>query len=195
MLTMSANPRHSDPAPLDQRDRTEGEPSGYASQPVDADALRGAMRRLASPIVVVTVETDEGPRGATIGSFTSVSLDPPLISFNVTRDTQLHRALVRADQFAVHVLAAEHASLATHFAVPDVDGEEQFLRIAHQRYTDGRPPLLEDTLGVLVCTPESRFGAGDHSIFVGCVTAALPGRDGSPLLYHRQTYRGVGEEV
>ena len=153
------------------------------------------MRRIAVPVVVVTVEAEEGPRGATIGSFTSVSLDPPLVSFNATRGTQLHRALCDADRFAVHLLAAEHADLAAHFALADLPGEEQFVPFPHRRFADGHPPLIEGTLGVLVCRIESRFAAGDHSIFLGRVEAVLPGRDGLPLLYHRQSYRGVGEEV
>src|SRR5690606_13511740 len=130
------------------------------------------MRQTAAPVVVVTAEVGGEPRGATIGSFTSVSLDPPLVSFNVTRGTQLHRALCQADRFAVHLLGAEHAALAAHFAVPDLPGEAQFAPFPHRR-----------------------FAAGDHAIFLGRVEAVLPGRDGPPLLYHRQTYRGVGEEV
>jgi flavin reductase (DIM6/NTAB) family NADH-FMN oxidoreductase RutF len=153
------------------------------------------MRHLAAPVVVVTTEGEGEPRGATIGSFTSVSLDPPLVAFNVTRETALHEALSRADRFAVHFLAAEHADLAAHFAVPDLPGAAQFASVPHRRFADGHPPLVEDTLGVLVCRAESRFAVGDHSIFVGRVEAVLPGRDGDPLLYHRQTYRGVGEEV
>lgn len=166
-----------------------------ATAPVDGEALRRAMRRIAVPVVVVTTEAEGAPRGATIGSFTSVSLDPPFVSFNVTRETALHRALCHADRFAVHLLAAEHAALAAHFARPDLDGEAQLAPFPHRRFADGRPPLVEGTLGVLVCRAESRFAAGDHAIFVGRVEALLPGRDGDPLLYHHQTYRGVGKEV
>jgi flavin reductase (DIM6/NTAB) family NADH-FMN oxidoreductase RutF len=185
-----------DPAPVDlPAEIGEAAPVAAPEVAVDGEALREAMRRIAAPVVVVTTEVGEGPRGATIGSFTSVSLDPPLVSFNVTRGTTLHHALGQADRFAVHLLAAEHAALAAHFALPELDGEAQFAPFPHRRFDDGSPPLLEGTLGVLVCRAESRFAAGDHSIFVGRVEAVLPGRDGAPLLYYRQTYRGVGEEV
>src|SRR5690606_6978914 len=192
-------PHPPDPAPVDlpaegPAPRPPEAPRDEAG-PVDGEALRRAMRQTAAPVVVVTAEVGGEPRGATIGSFTSVSLDPPLVSFNVTRGTQLHRALCQADRFAVHLLGAEHAALAAHFAVPDLPGEAQFAPFPHRRFDDGRPPLIEGTLGVLVCRAESRFAAGDHSIFLGRVEAVLPGRDGPPLLYHRQTYRGVGEEV
>jgi flavin reductase (DIM6/NTAB) family NADH-FMN oxidoreductase RutF len=189
-------PHPPDPAPVDLPAETGGGTAAAApEEAVDGEALRGAMRRIAAPVVVVTTEAGGEPRGATIGSFTSVSLGPPLVSFNVTRGTTLHGALCQADRFAVHLLGAEHAALAAHFALPDLPGEAQFAPFPHRRFADGHPPLLEGTLGVLVCRAESRFAAGDHSIFVGRVEAVLPGRDGAPLLYHRQAYRGVGEEV
>ncbi|NNF57587.1 MAG: flavin reductase [Rhodothermaceae bacterium] len=153
------------------------------------------MRRIASPVVIVTVETPEGPRGATIGSFTSVSLEPPLVSFNVTRETQLHQALNHADRFAVHLLAAEHADLATHFALPDLSSAAQFDSVEHARFADGRAPHVAGTLGILLCRTESRFAAGDHSIFVGRVNGVEVGLDGTPLLYYARSYRDVGEEV
>lgn len=157
--------------------------------------LRSAMRRIASPVVIVTVETPEGPRGATIGSFTSVSLEPPLVSFNVTRETQLHHALSHADRFAVHLLAAEHADLATHFALPDLSSSAQFEVVEHTQFEDGQAPRLADTLGVLLCRTESRFAAGDHSIFVGRVEGVEEGMEGTPLLYYARSYRDVGDEV
>jgi flavin reductase (DIM6/NTAB) family NADH-FMN oxidoreductase RutF len=162
---------------------------------VDGEALRAAMRRIAAPVVLVTTEVGGQPRGATIGSFTSVSLDPPLVSFNVTRGTALHEALLAAERYAIHLLAAEHAALAAHFALPDLGGEAQFAPFPHRRFADGHPPLVEGTLGVLVCRVEGRIAAGDHTILLGRVEAVLPGPDGDPLLYHRQTYRGVGEKV
>ena len=153
------------------------------------------MRRIASPVVIVTVGTPDGPRGATIGSFTSVSLEPPLVSFNVTRETQLHEALSHADRFAVHLLAAEHADLATHFALPDLSSSAQFGALAHVPGVDGQAPRLEGTLGILLCRTESRFAAGDHSIFVGRVESVEGGAEGTPLLYYARSYRDVGDEV
>ncbi|MDX1418966.1 MAG: flavin reductase family protein [Rubricoccaceae bacterium] len=190
---MSSKPAP-DPAPIDLPGEETEEPA-VVEVPVDGEALRQAMRRIATPVVVVTAEAEGAPRGATIGSFVSVSLAPPLISFNVTRKTRAHDALTQSERFAVHFLAAEHAELASHFALPHLTGEEQFAPFAHRRSTGGHPPILDDMLGVLICRSESRFAVGDHSIFVGSVVEVLPGRDGDPLLYHRRSYRGVGDEV
>ncbi len=169
---------HHDPAPAD---RTDEHPDAIAST---GDALRGMLRALASPVVVVTVSAAGETRGATIGSFASVSLDPPLVSFNVTHGTQLHVALDASDAFSVHLLAADQADVATHFARPDLDAEAQMA-------TSG----LAETLGTIVCTVEARITAGDHTVVIGAVTDLMPGRGAAPLLYYQQSYRGVGGEV
>ncbi len=158
------------------------------------EALRGVLREVAAPVVVVTTQTADGPRGATIGSFTSVSLDPPLVSVNVTHGTQLHEALVAAEAWAVHLLSASQADLAEHFAVPDLDGPAQLAPFPHVAPEDG-PPLLRHTLGVLRCRPYARFEAGDHTVFVGEVVDLIEGGGSRPLLYYRQSYRGIGGEV
>ena len=168
-------------------------PERPAAVPATGQALRYALRDLASPVVVVTTETDGGPRGATIGSFTSVSLDPPLVSVNVTHGTQLHDALAAAGAWAVHLLAADQAEVAVHFAVPDLDGEAQLAPFGHVRGPG--PPLLRGSMGVLLCRSHARFEAGDHTVFVGEVTHVVEGAGTEPLLYYRQSYRAVGSEV
>ena len=168
-------------------------PERPAAVPASGEALRRSLRDLPSPVVVVTVDGPDGPRGATIGSFTSVSLDPPLVSFNVTHGTGFHGALAAADTWAVHLLAASQADVAERFAVPDLDGAAQLAPFAHAR-GDG-PPLLAGTLGILVCRPRARFEAGDHTVVIGEVAGIVEGAGRDPLLYYRQSYRGVGERV
>ncbi|MFO8232719.1 MAG: flavin reductase family protein, partial [Longimonas sp.] len=70
----------------------------------EAPPLRTTLRRLPSPVVVVTTYAEGKPWGITIGSFTSVSLDPPLVSFNVDRKAQSHKALHEAGRCAIHLL-------------------------------------------------------------------------------------------
>ncbi len=153
------------------------------------------MRRLASPVVVVTAEpVGRSPRGATIGSFTSLALDPPLISFNVTHGTRLHATLTVADQFAVHLLAFDQSEMAAHFADPELESEAQFARYEVARAGAGAPPIIEGTLAVLRCRIDRTFEAGDHTVFVGRVVEAMSERDAPPLVYHRQSYRTVTGE-
>lgn len=175
-----------DPAPADQAAEHPD------SIPADGEGLREALRGMASPVVVVTCVGEEGARGATIGSFTSASLAPPLVTFNVTHETRFHRALASAPSFAVHLLAEDQAALASHFAIADLD--DQLAAVEHALTPNGLP-LLPGTLGILLCRPHRRVEAGDHTLVVGRVEERIEGREAGPLLYFRQTYRGVGQEV
>ncbi|MEM1114939.1 MAG: flavin reductase family protein [Bacteroidota bacterium] len=154
------------------------------------DALRTMLQGVASPVVVVTV----AERGATIGSFASVALDPPLVSFNVTHGTRFHEAVTSASVWAVHLLDASQADVADRFARPDLDGPTQLAPFAHVRAASG-PALLRGTLGILMCRPHARFEAGDHTVFVGEVEDLIDGAGTEPLLYYRRSYRGIGPEV
>ena len=175
------------PAPTDQA------PEHPEAVAATGAALRRALRHLPSPVVVVTAQTAAGPRGATIGSFASVSLGPPLVSFNVTHGTRLHAALAEADEWAVHLLASGQAAVAERFALPDLDGPDQLAPFPH--VAGGGPPLLRGTLGILLCRPHARVEAGDHTVWIGEVTEIVDGAGRAPLLYYRQSYRAVGDEV
>ena len=168
-------------------------PERPAAVPASGDALRQALRDWPAPVVVVTTEAGGEPRGATIGSFTSVSLDPPLVSFNVTHGSALHTALAAESGWAVHLLAAAQADVAERFARPDLAGADQLAPFSHV-VGDG-PPLLRGALSILLCQPHARFEAGDHTVWVGRVTGVVEGAGSEPLVYHRQSYRGVGEPV
>ena len=176
------------PAPADQAPE-------LPALPADGAGLRGALRRFASPVVVVTCAAPDGPHGATIGSFTSVSLAPPLVSFNVTHGTRLHDALRAAPSFAVHLLGAHQAEVAALFARSDLDGEAQLARVPHRLSPRGLP-VVRDTLGVLLCRRHDAVEAGDHTLVIGRVEEILDAEaEGSPLLYLEGAYRGVGERA
>ena len=161
---------------------------------VEGEVLRHVMRQVPSPVTIVTVESSGEIRGITIGSFTSTSLRPPLVSFNLSRDAQSYEALITAERFAVHILAESAAHLADHFATPDLSSEDQFEAVAYRVDAFGTPILL-DALAILHCERHAVYDAGDHSILVGRVTDVEHGADGAPLLYYDRTYRRVGTEV
>lgn len=160
---------------------------------IDGEVLRAVMRRVPSPVVVVTASANE-VRGATIGSFTSVSLTPPLISFNVALDSQMYPVIASTERFAVHILGDEQVLLARKFGLPDIPGAEQFQNVSFREEEDGLPVLL-DALGVLFCRRFAIYPAGDHSIIVGEVEAVEDRGAGTPILYYNRTYRSVGDVV
>ena len=157
---------------------------------ITGEDLRGVMRRVPAPVTVVTAAGADEARGATIGSFTSVSLDPPLVSFNVDRESQMHEVLRETAHFAVHLLSDDQSQLCTHFAVPDQSGTDQLAAVRHRPDEHGTP-ILEAAPAVLYCRWYEAFGAGDHTIVVGRVTRLEERTEASPILYYEQDYRSV----
>ncbi len=159
----------------------------------DGATLRWVMRHVPSPVSVVTASDGKDQiRGITIGSFTSASLRPPLLSFNISRDAGIYDLLTRADRFALHVLHEGQAHLSDRFAVPDMPGAEQFHAIEYEVDAHG-VPVLADILAVFMCLRHAVYDAGDHSIVLALVTDIREaGEDRRPLVYFDRSYRRVG---
>lgn len=196
---MSRDRQHSDPAPVDAPVRDDQpRPDGEAraeDDGVHGEMLRAVMRRMASPVTIVTAAAGGEPRGATIGSFTSVSLEPPLVSFNVQKGSSLFAALLATDAFAVHLLGEEQADLAEQFALPDLTSEAQFRDVAYAHAGGDEPPILYDVFGVLHCRRWAVHEAGDHVLVLGEVQRVAGGEAAGPLLYYARSYRAIGGEV
>lgn len=158
------------------------------------DALRLTLRHVASPVVLVTTLADDGPRGATMGSFASVSLSPPIVSFNVQAGSRLYAALERGGPFAVQLLSDEQAPVADHFATPGLSSAEQLAPFPHAEGPHGLV-LVGGALSTLICQPEAWWAAGDHAVVAGRVEQIVPGEAGAPLLWYARAYRRVGEPV
>ncbi|MBE3563071.1 MAG: flavin reductase [Hydrogenibacillus schlegelii] len=146
----------------------------------DTRDLRYAFGRFATGITVVTYRTDDGPRGFTANSFTSVSLDPPLLLISVDRKIQAARYLPETP-FAVNILKAEQKALSDQFAgrarepvaVPWAEG--------------AWAPHLSEALAVFECTPWQTYDGGDHLLVVGEIRRYAYG-DGDALTYFYGRY-------
>ena len=145
---------------------------------VDGDDFRRALGRHAAGVVVVT---GPGPVGLTATSFASVSLDPPLVSFCVGRESTTWPELREAASFAVNVLATDQAALASRFARKGID---RFAWPTSWHAGPGGVPILDGTAAHLVCEPYDMVAIGDHWLVVGTGL----GSEGVPLLYHRGEY-------
>lgn len=161
---------------------------------VEGAELRSALRHVPSPIVVVTAKGREETRGITIGSFTSVALDPPLVSLNVGRESRMYPVMESCSAFAVNVLGEEQAHLAKRFAIPGISGPQQFEAVSY-RLDDQGTPFLEGVTAHLTCVPHDSITAGDHVIYVGLVVDVEKSDDRGAILYYQSTYRGVGSEL
>jgi flavin reductase (DIM6/NTAB) family NADH-FMN oxidoreductase RutF len=162
-------------------------------RPVDRDLFRTLLRRQAATVTVVTAPGQSPgrgrpplpPAGFTATSFTSVSLDPPLVSFCLGRSSSSWPTVERAEHLAVHLLAAGQHEVARTFATSGID---RFAR--HQGWSEGPfgVPVVDGALAVLLSRVVHRVTAGDHSIVIAEPLALGAGEDGDPLVHHRGGY-------
>lgn len=149
----------------------------------DNRAFRNALGRFATGITVVTTGDGEGQTaGMTVNSFSSVSLEPPLILWCLGKGAACRPIFEAAGHFAVNVLEAGQEALSTQFARPG----DKFAGV------DWRPgrfgdPLLAGCLATFECRTSARHDAGDHLILVGQV-AHFEVRDGAPLIFYGGRY-------
>lgn len=149
--------------------------------------LRDVLGCFGTGVTVVTTFDEGGePIGLTANSFTSVSLDPPLILFSLARNSASLQTFVKAGRFAVNVLHIGQQALAARFARRDAP---RFEGVTWARRSDKGAPVLDGALASFDCETSAVHEGGDHLIFVGQVKAAWfePHRD--PLLYFRGRYR------
>jgi flavin reductase (DIM6/NTAB) family NADH-FMN oxidoreductase RutF len=161
---------------------TDTLPHGLSGQAVAADQFRRALAVHASGVVIITAQSDGIPVGLTATSFTSVSLEPPLVAFYVDRSSTTWPQLGAANHFAVNILASDQAELAARFARKSVD---RFAPPTRWRPGPLGAPLLRDVSAHLVCLPYERTEVGDHLLVVGLVAEAEVHCSGRPLLYHQ----------
>jgi flavin reductase (DIM6/NTAB) family NADH-FMN oxidoreductase RutF len=152
--------------------------------PLTSEQLRKVLGHFATGVTVVTTRlpADE-PRGFTVNSFTSVSLDPPLVLVCVAHATESFQAMSQAEYFAVNFLAEDQEELSRTFAAKQGD---RFARAAYTESPHGSP-LLAGCLGYVECRKIASHAHGDHTIIIGEVLAAQA-NGGSPLLFYRGSY-------
>lgn len=158
------------------------------AQAVDPQAFRDCLALWASGVTVITARDDEGPLAITAASFSSLSLEPPLVLVCIDHNARSHDRLVAADGFLVHVLARAQEDLSVRFAKA---GPEKWDGIDLPDGPFGAPVL---PLGVarLTCSRHDALEAGDHTILVGRVEdVETSGAD--PLVYWGRRYRSVAD--
>ena len=150
------------------------------------DVFRALLRRHAAGVVVITT-SGERPAGFTATSFTSVSLNPPLVSFCLDRASSSWAAVSTATHVGVHVLTDAQEDIARTFAAKGVD------RFAPPTRWDSGPhgiPILDDVHAVLLCRITDRMPAGDHAIVLAeLIDGGHTDNATEPLLYHMGRYR------
>lgn len=152
----------------------------------DPRTLRDALGCFATGVTVVTCLTDDGgPAGITVNSFTSVSLDPPLLLVCLHKMAASATALIEATHFAINVLQSHQQPASITFSTRVED------RFGNTPWSCGEAgaPILKDSLCVFECERFAVYDGGDHHILVGQVVKASFDASLDPLLYFRGRYR------
>ena len=152
----------------------------------DPRTLRDALGSFATGVTVVTCFDEQGrPFGLTVNSFTSVSLEPPLLLVCIAKDAASAPALIAAEHFAVNVLQTGQQPASIRFSTKVED------RFGPNDWSPGEfgAPVLRESLGVFECGNHAVHEAGDHHILVGQVLKASFDPALDPLLYFRRRYR------
>lgn len=147
------------------------------------------MRRVPQPVTVVTTRYNDRLYGITVSSFTSVSLEPPLILVCIHKGSESHDPLLKSGTFAVNLLRENQSWLSDRFAgfhrVRD-----KFENVNYKLHDKHGVPLIDDVLAWIVCRLWRSYDGGDHTIIVGEVIDYWVS-DGAPLVYWMRGYRSL----
>lgn len=164
------------------------EPEKWASSAMNS-RFRSVLGHFTSGIVVVTgIAPDGGPVGMAVGSFTSVSLDPPLVGFLPAKSSSTFPRLRPSGSFCVNVLSAEQQDLCRTFSASHA---EKFAGVGWQSAPSGSP-ILDGVVAWIDCDIEQVSEAGDHYFVLGRVRGLCAFPDREPLLFFKGGYRELG---
>jgi flavin reductase (DIM6/NTAB) family NADH-FMN oxidoreductase RutF len=155
------------------------------------DGLRDALRFWTTGVTIVAAADGENRHGMTVNSFTSLSLDPPLVSVSLEKVTRTHQLVQAACKFSVSILADEQRALSDRFAGRETDEGDRFADAETFALETGSP-ILKDALAYFDCEVTASHDAGTHTVFIGKVLAC--GRaenEKAPLVYFNRDYRNI----
>ncbi|MDQ0381095.1 flavin reductase family protein [Amycolatopsis thermophila] len=155
---------------------------------VTPDRFRDVMRHVPTGVAVVSALGPDGPAGLAVGSFVSVSLDPPLVGFFVARTSTTWPRIEPIGRFCVNVLGEDGEHVSRAFAV---SGGDKFAGVGWRRSPMGSP-VLDGALAWFDCTLHSVSQAGDHVFVLASVHDLSVRPAGRPLIFCHGTYQRLG---
>jgi flavin reductase (DIM6/NTAB) family NADH-FMN oxidoreductase RutF len=150
----------------------------------DSAKYRQVLGHFPTGVTVITAAPDGTPVGMAVGSFASVSLDPPLVAFFAGQGSSSWPRIQTAGSFCVNILADDQEAVSRRFASKE---EDKFAGLGWSPAGSGSP-LLEGVLAWIDCDIESVTDAGDHVCVMGRVRELEVAHDGAPLLFFRGGY-------
>ena len=153
---------------------SEGE-SAESLMPPDEASYRTVLGHFATGVTIITAMSDGQPIGVSANSFTSVSLDPPLVLFCASKESTTWPKIEAAGKFTVNILNEHQEDVCRVFATKGAD-----------RFNGS--PILHDALAYIDCTIKDQYEGGDHLIVVGLVQELGVLGDEGPLIFYRGGY-------
>lgn len=151
----------------------------------DERAFRDALGTFVTGVTIVTCDGPDGPIGITANSFSSLSLDPPLVLWSPAKSSRRYEPFVTAKTFAVHIASHDQLDMCNGFAksAQGPDGLEW-------QHSDTGCPYIDGAVTRFMCEQYTTFDGGDHTIIVGKVTD-FSTNDFAPLIFSRGAYSRV----
>ncbi|MBY4866402.1 MULTISPECIES: flavin reductase family protein [Burkholderia] len=157
---------------------------------IDPTQLRAAFGQFPTGVTVITTRAADGRKvGLTANSFSSLSLDPPLVLWSLRKLAPSRPDFVAATHFAINVLAHDQIELSRRFATPSAD---KFDGVPHVDADSGGVPCLDGASARFVCRHVGHYEGGDHLLFIGQIEQLDVLRK-PPLVFHAGQYRTISD--
>ena len=153
---------------------------------IQSNGLREILRRYPTGVTVVTSLLDGKPWGGTMNSFTSVSMDPPIVAIFVMEKGRTTTAINQTGRFVVNILKHDQEKEAKQFASDNLP--DKFHDIRYSESGNGIP-VIDGTLGYIECDLLEARKIADHVLFLGSVASSEVTRDEEALVYYRRAFR------
>jgi len=154
---------------------------------LDPEKLRAAMRAWSAGVTVVAATHEGHKHGMTVNSFTSISLEPAMITISLLSTTRTHELVSKSRAFGLTILSAKQSQISDLFAGKMSGVEDRFAGLQTETLVTGSP-LIVGGLAWLDCRVVETFAVGINTLFISEVLAARDMHEGQPLIYHNRKY-------
>ena len=161
-------------------------------QTLNPEKLRAAMRAWSAGVTIVTTVYEGRKHGATVNSFTSISLEPAMITISLQKSALTHDLISKSRTFGLTMLSAEQSKIADLFSGKAPDVQDRFSGLQVQTLVTGSP-FLVGGLAWLDCRVAQTFDAGNSTLFIAETLAAQIAGGGQPLIYHNRKYWNLSQ--
>jgi flavin reductase (DIM6/NTAB) family NADH-FMN oxidoreductase RutF len=159
---------------------------------LNSEDLRAAMRAWSAGVTVVAASHEGSRHGMTVNSFTSISLNPALITVSLQTSTRTNELVTLSHAFGLTMLSTEQTQISDLFAGRMPEVEDRFASLKVETLVTGSP-LIVGGLAWLDCRVVHTYDAGMNTLFIAEVVAARGNGEGTPLVYHNREYWKLGK--